>query len=100
MEKENNMANVIVKNFEYKGRRFAVVKHESGMYMAVDYNYIDAAGRLTRTVRGGHETIADCLQATIYMVEFEAAKALGMTDLEAMQRVMNIIPRAFAEVTK
>ena len=94
------MANVIVKNFQYKDRSFAIVKHESGKYMAIDRRYIDEAGRLTRTVRGGHETIAECIQTTLYMVEYEAGKAMGMSDLEAIQRAMNIVPRAFVEATK
>lgn len=94
------MANVIVKNFQYKNRSFAIVKHESGRYMAIDYRYIDAAGRLTKTVRGGYETIAECIQTTLYMVEFEAGKALGMSDMDAIQRALNIVPRAFVEATK
>ena len=94
------MANVIVKDFIYKDRRFAIVKHESGRYMAIDYRYIDEAGCLTRAVRGGYETVVDCIQTTLYMVEYEAGKALGMNDMEAMKRAINIVPRAFMEATR
>ena len=87
------MANVIVKTFEYKNRRFTIVRHESGMFMAIDNNYIDENGRLTRTVRGGHRTIEECITATMYLVNYESFKALGLTDMQAAQRTIEMMSR-------
>ena len=87
------MANVMVKVFEYKNRKFTIVKHESGMYMAIDHKYIDEDGRLTKTVRGGHRTIEECITSTMYLVNYEAFKALGLTDMQAAQRTIEMVMR-------
>lgn len=83
----------IIKNFSYRGQRFAIVKHE-GFFCAVNRKYIDKDGMVTETLNGlqmcAAHTIGECIEHIKNNLDVDYYMENGLSRFQAMCKVFNI----------
>ncbi len=83
----------VTKDFTYRGRHFAIIKHE-GHYCAIDYKFIDSSGKLTKELHGGQmfasKDLPQCMENIKNALDLEHYVGQGMTKGEAMCKVFNL----------
>ena len=83
----------IIRNFSYRGRKFAIVKHE-GFYCAIDFQYIDEEGRITKQLHGGQmfaaRELSECIKNIQTQLDIRYYMDNGMSRSEAFCKAFGL----------
>ena len=77
-----------------RDEKFYIIKHESGMYCAINVKDLDENGKLTRGLNGlemcASKTVADCVESMRCRVEVRHRMKNGMTMEQAFKEVFKL----------
>ena len=83
----------VIKTLEARERHFTIIKHESGMYCAIEDKYI-TNGVLNTTLNGlqmhANSELEECIKDTLNCVEVEYLMTKGYSKVQAVCEVLNI----------
>jgi hypothetical protein len=92
-KEDKDMKKTVVKTLVTRNRHFTIIRHESGMYCAIEDKYI-TDGKLNTKLNGlqmhANFELDGCINDTINDVELEYLESKGYTKAEALSKVFNM----------
>lgn len=83
----------IIKNFEYRGRRFVIVEHMNH-YCAIEDKYINPDGKLNTGLNGlqmyASRELKDCIESVQQGLDIEHWREVGYTKAQAIAKVFGL----------
>ena len=98
----------VIKNFSVRNKTFRIVRNEDGFYCAIDTDYIDENGCLTKGLNGfemnASRDLNQCLNCTRDKIEINYLISTGMDKATAFATYWKLdidaVKKAFSELDK